>query len=193
MMVPAIDGYNNTIKSEMEPPCPRQALPQTPALQGSVKAGAGLTIQLALNRFPYRAGFPRPPVHRILRSGHGHPARTHCNGDVPLNPESHSTDRGITGRSQGITGNYMNGCTPAGRPLSYQGGEPCALVEGRGELRKTVGADLVSALYPRRRGGPGGHQVRPYGVVFFLALKKKRPFSHQFYTATPGRALRNHT
>ncbi|GAB2508834.1 hypothetical protein GCM10008940_08550 [Microbulbifer agarilyticus] len=46
-MVPAIYGYNNTIKSEMRHPCLCQALPQSrlPRLCGY---RAGLTVQLAL-------------------------------------------------------------------------------------------------------------------------------------------------
>ena len=70
-MVPTIDGYNNTIKSEMEPPCSNQALPQTTAYVGSVFAESGLAIQLALNGFPTRTALlgMRCPVLRIRCEG----------------------------------------------------------------------------------------------------------------------------
>lgn len=66
-MVPAIDGYNNTIKSENGASMPRSSPSPNPGLLGSVSAGPGLTVQLTLNGVSIPRCAPRGRSDPFLR------------------------------------------------------------------------------------------------------------------------------
>jgi hypothetical protein len=92
--------------------------------------------------------------------GTGLPARTHHNGDVPLNPCAYCTTRGITGRSQAITRNYGNGFAVGGLSLSHQG------AHSRHLHRRHAGA----GRHPVPLRGP----VPPHWIPAFAGMTAER-------------------
>ncbi len=106
MMVPAIDGYNNTIKSEMEPPCPASGPSPHPGIQRLCES-RGRPDDSACAEW---VSAPRR-VSRAWHIGYSGQGTGVLRGHItvamsPLNHDSYSTGRGITGRSHRITGNY---------------------------------------------------------------------------------------